>query len=64
LYGKVHHQRPDHAHKTAPALIRDHDLIVHEDLKIKYMNRQPKPRKDGNGGYEPNGAEAKSGLNK
>ena len=33
LHGKVRRQRLDHAHKTALALVRDHDLIVHEDLR-------------------------------
>ena len=30
LHGKVRRQRLDHAHKTALALVRDHDVIVHE----------------------------------
>jgi len=64
LHGKVRRQRLDHAHKTTLALVRDHDLIVHEDLQITNMTRRPKPRPDGNGGYEPNGAAAKAGLNK
>ena len=33
LHAKVRRQRLDHAHNTALALIRDHDLIVHEDLR-------------------------------
>jgi len=57
-------QRLDHAHQTALTLVRDHDVIVHEDLKITNMTRRPKPRPDGSGGHEPNGAAAKSGLNK
>ncbi len=28
------------------------------------MTRRPKPRPDGNGGHDPNGAAAKAGLNK
>jgi putative transposase len=64
LHGKVRRQRLDHAHNTALALVRDHDLIVYEDLKIVNMTRRPKPRPDGNGGYELNGAAAKAGLNK
>ncbi len=42
-------QRLDHAHKTALTLVRDHDLIVHEDLQIANMTQRPKPRSDGNG---------------
>jgi putative transposase len=43
LHGKVRRQRLDHAHKTALALVRDHDLIVHEDLKIKNMTAKATP---------------------
>jgi putative transposase len=64
LHGKVRRQRLDHAHKTALALVRDHDLIVHEDLRITNMVRRPEPRPDGDGDYLPNGATAKAGLNK
>jgi putative transposase len=64
LHGKVRRQRLDHAHKAARALVHDHDLIVHEDLKITNMTSWPRPRPDGSGGYEPKGAAAKSGLNK
>jgi putative transposase len=64
LHGKARRQRSDHAHKTAFALVRDHDMIVHEKLQITSMTARPKPRPDGNTGYEPNGATTKSGLNK
>jgi putative transposase len=64
LHRKVSRQRLDHAHKTALTLVRKYDQIVHEDLKIANMTRRPKPRPDGDGGYQPNGVAAKSGLNK
>jgi putative transposase len=64
LHGKVRRQRLDHAHKTALALVRDHDLIVHENLQITNMTARPRPRPDGNGGHEPNGSAAKAGLNR
>jgi putative transposase len=64
LHGKVRRQRLDQAHQTAFALVRDYDLIVHEDLQIANMTRRPKPRPDGSGGHQPNGAAAKAGLNK
>jgi putative transposase len=64
LHGKVCRQRLDHAHKTALTLVRSHDLIVHEHLRITSMTARPKPRPNGTGGHEPNGAAAKSGLNK
>jgi putative transposase len=44
--------------------VGDYDLIVFEDLKIQNMTRRPKPRPDGKGGYEVNGAKAKTGLNR
>jgi putative transposase len=61
LHGKVRRQRLDHAHKTALALVRDYDVIVHEELKISNMTKRPRPRHDEKGGYEPNGAAAKAG---
>jgi putative transposase len=64
LHQKVRRQRLDHAHKTALALVRSHDLIVHEKLQVTNMTARPKPRPDGSGGHEPNGAAAKAGLNK
>jgi putative transposase len=64
LHGKVRRQRLDHAHNTALALVRAYDLIVHEDLKIINMTARPRPRPDGNGGHQANGAAAKAGLNK
>lgn len=63
LHGKVRRQRLDHAHKTALVLVREYDLISYEDLKVKNMTARPKPRPDGEGGYEPNGAASKAGLN-
>ena len=64
LHGKVRRQRLDHAHQAALKLVRGHDLIVHEKLQVANMTARPKPRPDGNGGHEPNGAAAKSSLNK
>ncbi len=66
LHGKVRRQRLDHAHKTALGLIREHDFIVHEDLKIHNMSKAPrlKPDPDQPGVFLPNGAAAKAGLNR
>jgi putative transposase len=61
---KVRNQRKDLAHKLSRALVNDYDLIVHEDLKITNMIRRPKPRRNGEGGFDPNGATAKAGLNR
>jgi putative transposase len=57
-------QRRDFAHQVSRRVVNDHDLIVYENLKIKNMTRRPKPRPDQQGGYEPNGARAKAGLNR
>ena len=64
LHGKVRRQRLDHAHKTALTLIRDYDVIAHEDLQVANMTRRPKPRPAEDGTFALNGAAAKSGLNK
>jgi len=64
LHGKVRRARLDHAHKTALTLVRDHDVIAHEALKVANMTRRPKPRLAEDGSYEPNGAAAKAGLNR
>ena len=60
---KVRNQRQDHAHKLSRQLVNDYDLIIHEDLKITNMTRRPNPRPSQQGGFDPNGASAKAGLN-
>ncbi|WKX72834.1 transposase [Streptomyces sp. XD-27] len=64
LHRKVSRQRLDHAHKVAIDLVRQHDFIAHEDLKIRNMSKAPEPRPSGDGTYAPNGAAAKAGLNR
>ncbi|NUW35188.1 transposase [Nonomuraea sp. SMC257] len=64
LHAKVRRQRLDGAHKAALALVRTYDVIVHEALKVTNMTRRAAPEPDGEGGWLPNGAAAKSGLNK
>ena len=66
LHRKVRLQRLDHAHKTALDLVRKHDVIAHEDLKIRNMVKAPVPKPDPHrpGGFLPNGAAAKAGLNR
>ncbi|WP_030800320.1 RNA-guided endonuclease InsQ/TnpB family protein [Streptomyces sp. NRRL S-337] len=63
---KVRRQRLDHAHKTALTLVREHDVIAHEDLKIRNMSKAPAPKPDPDqpGTFLPNGASAKAGLNR
>ena len=60
----VRNCRTDRAHQLSRRLVNDYDLIVHEQLQVANLVRRPHPRPDGAGGYEPNGAAAKSGLNR
>ncbi|GAB2831591.1 RNA-guided endonuclease InsQ/TnpB family protein [Streptomyces daliensis] len=66
LHGKVRRQRLDHAHKTALTLVRAHDVIAREDLKIRNMSKAPAPKPDPGkpGAFLPNGAASKAGLNR
>ncbi|MFD7506874.1 RNA-guided endonuclease InsQ/TnpB family protein [Streptomyces sp. NPDC059850] len=66
LHRKARRQRLDHAHKTALDLVREHDFIAHEDLKIRNMSRAPAPKPDPDrpGSFLPNGGAAKTGLNR
>ena len=60
LHAKVGRQRLDGAHKAALALVRDYDVIVHEDLRVANMTRSA------SGTIEQPGCNvaAKSGLNR
>jgi putative transposase len=63
---KIAAQRRDFHHKTARHLVERYDVIAVEDLKITNMTRRAKPRPDPDqpGRFLPNGAAAKSGLNR
>ena len=63
---KVANRRKDFHHKQARALAARYDLLVVEDLTIANMLRRAKPMPDPDnpGGFLPNGARAKSGLNR
>ena len=63
-YQHVKRQRADFHHKTALALVRDNDTIYLEDVQVANLVRRPAPKPDGQGGYLPNGAKRKAGLNK
>lgn len=64
VHFRIRCQREDFIHKEANRLLRDFDIIIHEDLSIGNMCRRPKPKQDENGKYLPNGASWKAGLNK
>jgi putative transposase len=61
---KVRNRRRDFHHKTARALVDTRDVIALEKLNTAGMTRRASPKPDGEGGWLPNGAAAKSGLNK
>jgi putative transposase len=63
---KIANQRRDFHHKTALGLVRRYDLLAVEDLEIANMLRRAKPVPDPDrpGMFVPNGAAAKTGLNR
>jgi putative transposase len=61
---KIRNQRKDFHHKESRILVDTYETIVFEDLSMHHMVKRPKPKQDDNGKYLPNGAAAKSGLNK
>jgi putative transposase len=68
LVGKAHRkaarQRRDFLHKASHKLVQRYQVLVFEDIQTANLVRKPAPRQDENGKYLPNGAAAKSGLNK
>jgi putative transposase len=63
---KLANQRRNFHHHAARALVARYGLLVIEELKIHNMVRRPAPRPDPDqaGGFLPNGAAAKTGLNR
>jgi putative transposase len=64
LYRKVRNRRRDFLHQQSRKLVKQYSTLVFEDLQITNMTARPKPKQDEQGTYLPNGAAAKSGLNK
>jgi putative transposase len=66
LHRKIANRRKDFHHKQSRQLVARYDLLVVEDLKISNMLRRakPKPAPDNPGVFLPNGARAKSGVNR
>jgi putative transposase len=57
--------RNEFAHQVSRLMVDGgKEVFVFEDLKTKNMTRAPRPVKDGNGKFLPNGASKKAGLNK
>jgi len=62
---KIANQRRDFHHKAAHALVKQHQTLVFEELAISNLSKRARPKQDeATGEYLPNGATAKSGLNK
>ena len=61
---KVANQRRDFHHKEASKLVKTHQVMVFEELYLTNLTKRAKPKQDEDGKYVPNGASAKSGLNK
>ncbi len=63
---KIRNRRRDFHHKTARALVAECDVIALENLNTAGMTRSPEPKPDPAqpGAFLPNGAAAKSGLNR
>jgi putative transposase len=61
---KIANQRRDFHHKHSTQLVKEHQLIVFEQLEVKNLTKHAKPKQDDSGAYLPNGAAAKSGLTK
>lgn len=64
IHRKVRDQRRDLHHHLSKRLVARYDLIAHEDLAILNMTKRPAPRPNEAGGFDPNGAAAKAGLNR
>lgn len=62
---KVRNQRNDYLHKHSRWLVDCYEVIVFEDIQPANLSKRAKPKQDEEtGAYLPNGASAKSGLNK
>jgi putative transposase len=63
---KIRNQRNDYLHKHSRWLVDCYETIVFEDIAPANLSKRAKPKEDENnpGQYLPNGASAKSGLNK
>lgn len=58
-------QRDNFLHQEACKLLNKTDIVFYENLKIKNMSKRPEPKQDENSKrFLPNGATAKSRLNK
>jgi putative transposase len=63
---KIANQRKDFHHKLARRLVEEYDVLVVEDLMVRNMTKRAtaKPDPENPGQFLPNGASAKTGLNR
>ena len=65
LHRKVRNQRKDYLHQWSRRLVNTYETIVFEEIAPANLSKRAKPKQDEETGhYLPNGASAKSGLNK
>ena len=66
IHERIKHRRHDFVHQTARRLVNRFGVIAVEALQVENMIRSPKAKPDPEnpGQFLPNGAAAKSGLNK
>lgn len=64
LHHKIACQRKDYLHKLSTQICKKHAMLYLEDLKVLNMTKQAAAKPNENGGFDPNGQSAKSGLNK
>lgn len=65
LHRKTRNQRQDYLHQWSRRLVDTYETIVFEDIAPANLSKRPKPKQDEETGkHLPNGASAKSGLNK
>jgi transposase len=64
LKGKQARSRKAWQHKISSRIVSEFGVIAIEDTKLKNMTRKPKAKPNESGGFDPNGAAAKAGLNK
>jgi putative transposase len=65
-HARVANLRADRIHKLTTSLATTHQVVGEETLAVKNMMRRPKPKPDPDnpGAFLPNGATAKTGLNR
>jgi len=54
----------DYGWQIAATIVKTGEVVAREDLRIKNMVKRAKPKHDGKGGYQRNGALLKTGLNR